>query len=87
MAFAAAAACKEKYGELRCNNANRIVVGEFVRSFLRDNYPDLRVVDRVKHATYAIELALIPTEFAAAARDFSNDSLIQKLRSGSAAVR
>lgn len=85
LAFEAAAACKEKYGEMRCNNANRIVAGEFVRNYLREHYPDLRVVDRVMHSTFAVELALLPTPFAAQAAGFS-DSPGVKDRRGTASL-
>jgi hypothetical protein len=76
IAFDAAMACKDKYGELRYNNANRLVVGDFVRDHLRREYPDLRVVDRVMHATYAIELALTPTVFAVAAARYSQNRAV-----------
>jgi hypothetical protein len=74
LAYEAAMACKEKYGDMRYNNANRLVVGDFCRQYLRATYPDLRVVDRVKHATYAVELALTPTLFAVQALRFSREA-------------
>ncbi len=87
LAFEAAAACKDKYGEMRYNNANRIVAGEYVRTYLRETYPDLRVVDRVMHSTYAVELALLPTPFAAQASGFSSSSAVKARRGGSGAPR
>lgn len=80
LSFEASMACKEKYGELRYNNANRLVVGDFVREYLRTRYPDLRVVDRVKHASYAVELALVPTRFSLAAQRFSQNPCVVKRR-------
>lgn len=82
LAFEAAMACKEKYGELRYNNANRLVAGDFVRDYLRKQYPDLRVVDRVMHASYAVELALTPTRFALAAQRYSQNPCVVSRRAG-----
>lgn len=79
IAFETAMACKDKYGELRYNNANRLVVGDFVRDHLRREYPDLRTVDRVMHAAYAVELAMTPTVFAvAAARYAQNRAVVER---------
>jgi hypothetical protein len=82
LAFEAAMACKEKYGELRYNNANRLVVGDFVREHLRKQYPDLRNLDRVMHASYAVELALTPTRFALAAQRYSQNRCVVERRAG-----
>jgi hypothetical protein len=87
LAFEAACACKEKYGEMRYNNANRIVAGEFVREYLRKNYPDLRVVDRIKHATYAVELALLPMKSAVVAQEFACDPEVMGRRTAGYATR
>ncbi|APG76616.1 hypothetical protein 1 [Wenzhou tombus-like virus 3] len=87
LAFEAACACKEKYGEMRYNNANRIVVGEFVREYLRKTYPDLRVVDRIKHATYAVELALLPMKSAVVAQEFAADVEVVGRRTAGYATR
>nr|UUW21103.1 MAG: hypothetical protein [Sanya tombus-like virus 6] len=59
-AYLAAIAFKEKYGEMKYTTANRLVAGEFVRCWLRDNYPDMRTCDRVRHATIAVEWCLTP---------------------------
>jgi hypothetical protein len=80
LAFEAAMAFKERHGECRYNNANRLVCGDFVRTYLREKYPDLRVVDRVKHATYAVELALTPTTFAVASARYARETLVSKRR-------
>nr|WPR18411.1 MAG: RNA-dependent RNA polymerase [Owegonang virus 8] len=73
-------ACKEKYGDLRYNNANRLVSGDFCRDYLRKNYPDLRVVDRVKHATYAVELALTPTAYSLACMRYAREESVAARR-------
>jgi hypothetical protein len=87
LAFEAACAAKDKFGEMRYTNANRLIVGDYVRAYLRDKYPDLRVVDRIKHATYAVELALIPTHFAVTTARFARDPEVIGARSHGYAVR
>lgn len=80
LAFEVAMEAKDKFGEMRYNNANRLVVGEFVREYLRTKYPDLRVVDRVKHSTYAVELALTPTQFALACQRYGEHRAVRERR-------
>lgn len=80
LAVETAMACKEKYGEMRYNNANRLVVGDFCRDYLRTQYPDLRHVDRVMHSGYAVELALTPTLFAVSAARFAREPLVAERR-------
>jgi hypothetical protein len=87
LAFEAAMACKDKYGEMKYNNANKVVVGEFVRTWFRENKPDLRVCDRVMHAQYAIELALTPTVFAVQATRYAASSTACGRRGAAAASR
>jgi len=77
---AAAIAFKEKFGELRYNNANRCVAGDFVRKWLRDTYPDMRSVDRVRHTEMAVELALLPTEAAVEAAAFAASAAAARRR-------
>jgi len=55
-------AARSKYGLLRDNKANRMVIGAFVRDYLVISKPDLRVVDRVRHTPMAIEACFIPLE-------------------------
>lgn len=57
-----------------------MVVGEFVRNYLRENYPDMRNVDRVKHAAIGVELALVPTVFAVDATGFASDTAVRGRR-------
>lgn len=80
LATEAALAFKEKHGELRYNAANRLLAGEFCRKWLRDEHPDLRRVDAVMHATYAVELALTPLEFSVHASGFAADAGVRSRR-------
>ncbi len=87
LAFSAAMAAKEKFGDMKYTNANRLVVGEFVRKWLRSEHPDLRTVDLVRHATIAIELALLPTQTSVLMAGFSKDVLVRERRATINAAR
>lgn len=71
---------KAHFGELRANNANRIIVGEFIRKWFATECPDMRKVDIVKHYPLAVELALTPLESTVAAQQYSNDGFVQRRR-------
>jgi hypothetical protein len=56
----AALAFQERYGVMRYTQANRLVAGDFVRGYLRKEWPDMRMYDRVVHAGYAVEWCFVP---------------------------
>lgn len=76
----ASIAAKAQFGDLRYNNANRVIVGDFVRKWLRDEYPDIRNVDLVRFVPMAIELALLPSVSSVCAQEFSTDKTVCKRR-------
>lgn len=73
-------AAKAHYGELRCNNANKLIVGEFVRKWFRDNVPDIRNIDIIRHTPMAVELALTPSFAAVEAQDYARSVAVQRRR-------
>lgn len=86
-AVKAALAFKEKYGEMRYSQANKLIAGEFVRGYLREHYPDLRVVDRVTLAPYAVEWCLVPLLASCAAAELGRDRALEERRAQVSAPR
>jgi len=79
IAIEAAIAAKVRFGELRYNNANRVIVSEFVREHIMA-LPDIRKSDVLFHAPMATELALLPTEASLLAQRFAEDALVRGRR-------
>jgi hypothetical protein len=79
-AMEAAIAAKAHFGELKYNNANRVIVREFVAKHFRDTVPDMRAVDIVKHTPMAVQLALVPSQYELQAQLFANDDLVRSRR-------
>lgn len=77
---AASAAAKAHYGEMRYNNANKIIVREYISRWLREEYPDMRHIDMIRHVPMAVEAALLPTQFAVTAQQFSEDAAVVRRR-------
>nr|UUW21100.1 MAG: hypothetical protein [Sanya tombus-like virus 5] len=63
---------KAEFGELRYNNANRIIAGEWVRKAMAEN-KDLRLADRVWLAPVTEQLCLLPTRAAVFASALASD--------------
>lgn len=76
----AAIAAKAKFGELKYNNANRIIVDGFVRKWLKEENPDMRTIDIVRFSPIAVELALTPTVPAVMAHGYSLDASVRERR-------
>lgn len=83
----ASIASKAHFGELRYNNANKIIVREFIVKWLRLEHPDMRNIDIVRHTPMAVEMALLPTQYAITAQQFSDDASVQRRRAAVSAPK
>lgn len=85
--FAAAMAFKSKHGELRYNNANRMVAGAFVRGYIAEHYHDMRDCDKVRHAMIGEQLALTPTVAAMESTRYAEAPCVRERRAAYTAPR
>lgn len=81
LALEMSVAAKAHFGELRYNNANRIVVRDYLYKWVRETKPDLRNIDLVLHMPMAVELALLPSMAAVQAQQFAVDPAVRERRS------
>jgi hypothetical protein len=77
---------KAEFGEMRYNNANRIIAGGWVRQKLSE-MKDLRKVDMVRHAEMAVELCLLPTAHAVRAAELAKMAEVRGRRAAVALAK
>jgi hypothetical protein len=77
---------KAEFGEMRYNNANRIIAGGWVRQKLSE-MKDLRKVDMVRHAEMAVELCLLPTAHAVRAAELAKTAEVRGRRAAVALAK
>jgi len=69
---------KAEFGELRYNNANRCIAGDWVRKRFRAM--DMRYVDIVRHMDVCVELCLTPTVHSVGASELARTPEVRARR-------
>lgn len=80
MSIKLASVARAEFGTMRPTDANRLVLGHFLRKHVQLEYPDMRACDRHRHIPLAIELALTPTREDVEATKYSRSATARSRR-------